>query len=293
MAGNEQSQAREQATEQSQAREQSPAKEHSPAKSRAHMPEGTAKIINNRTLETGFPRLAELVAPGMRVLDVGCGSGAITRGIARRVQPSGYAVGVDVNERLIEEARRAHAGVPGLRFHLQDVYAMSFDKAFDLVTASRVLQWLAEPARALERMARAAVPGGRIAVLDYNHEKIEWRPEPPRSVRRFYDAFLKWREDAGMDNRIADRLPDIFERAGLKQVQVTEQHEVARLGDPDFHEKARIWADVAASRGHQLVADGYIAEAERAEAERALCAWVDEDATYQRLYLLAVEGATP
>lgn len=272
---------------------QDPATKQSAAKARAHMPAGTARIINRRTLESGFPRLAELLSPGMRVLDVGCGTGAITHGIALRVQPAGRVVGVDVNERLIDEARKAHGDVPGLEFRREDAYDLPFDHEFDLVTAARLLQWLAEPERALASMKRALVSGGRIAVLDYNHEKIEWRPAPPESARRFYQAFLKWREDAGMDNQIADRLAGMVQSAGFHNVRVREQHESARRGDPDFGEKAGIWADVAASRGRQLVADGYLTEEERQAAEQALRTWAEETGEFQRLYLLSVEGVAP
>ena len=130
-------------------------------------------------------------------------------------------------------------------------------------------------------------------MLDYNHEKIEWRPAPPESARRFYQAFLKWREDAGMDNQIADRLAGMVQSAGFHNVRVREQHESARRGDPDFGEKAGIWADVAASRGRQLVADGYLTEEERQAAEQALRTWAEETGEFQRLYLLSVEGVAP
>src|SRR4029450_14015501 len=64
-------------------------------------------------------RLAALLRPGLAVLDVGCGTGAITRGIAEAVGPDGRAVGVDVNTATIEGGRpaprrpppRARAGV--------------------------------------------------------------------------------------------------------------------------------------------------------------------------------------
>jgi len=263
------------------------------ARRRAHMPPGTARILDRRTLESGFPRLAELLSPGMRVLDVGCGTGAITQGIAQRVQPGGRALGVDTNERLIEEARRTHAGVPGLEFLRADAYELPFHRAFDLVAAARLLQWLDEPERALASMGRALVSGGTLAVLDYNHEKIEWRPAPPESARRFYQAFLRWRADAKMDNRIADRLAGMLCGAGFRGVRVTEQHEEARRGDPDFPAKAGIWAEVAASRGRQMVADGYVTEEERSAAEQAFRLWAEEVGEYQRLYLLAAEGTAP
>ena len=49
------------------------------ARRRAHMPEGTTAILDARSLATAHRRLAALLSPGLAVLDVGCGTGAITR----------------------------------------------------------------------------------------------------------------------------------------------------------------------------------------------------------------------
>ena len=73
---------------------------------------------------------------------------------------------------LIAEARRLHGDVPGLSFETADVYSLLFHDLFDIVTAARVLQWLANPLAALQQMTAAAKPGGRVVILEYNHEKI-------------------------------------------------------------------------------------------------------------------------
>jgi len=59
----------------------------STAEQRAEMPEGSAPILDNRSLEKDYRTLLPFVKEGMRVLDVGCGSGAISRGLAERVGP--------------------------------------------------------------------------------------------------------------------------------------------------------------------------------------------------------------
>lgn len=257
------------------------------------MPAGTRAVLDARSLAASHRRLADLLRPGLAVLDVGCGTGAITRGIALAVSPDGRSVGVDVNADMIETARRAHAGVPGLAFEVGDAYALPFTAAFDIVTAARVLQWLADPLAALRAMAAAAKPGGRVVVLDFNHEKIAWTPAPPASLRSFYAAFLAWRAAAGLDNAIADRLATLFVTAGLHDLVVTSQHEVAGRGDADFETRAGVWTHVAATRGRQMVADGAITERERAQAEHDCRDWVSERARSHTQYLLAVEGVRP
>jgi ubiquinone/menaquinone biosynthesis C-methylase UbiE len=260
------------------------------ARRRAHMPEGTSAILDTRSLATAHRRLAALLRPGLSVLDVGCGTGAITRGIAETVGPEGRVVGVDVNASMIDKARAAHRGVPGLSFEVADVEALPPGGAFDIVTAARVLQWLADPAAALRSMTAAAKSRGRVVVLDYNHEKAAWTPAPPPSMRRFYAAFLQWRAATGMNNAIADHLRDLFARAGLGDIVATDQHEVSQRADPDFEMRAGIWAAVAATRGHQMVADGAISERERHAAETDYRAWLRNGAESHVQYLLAVEG---
>ena len=96
-----------------------------------------------------------------------------------------------------------------------------------------------------------------------------------------------------MDNAIADHLAGLFAAAGLAAVTVSPQHETTRRGDPGFETRAAIWAEVAATRGHQMVADGVVTETERAAAETDHRAWVRDQAEAQTLYLLAVEGIRP
>lgn len=260
------------------------------SRKRAHMPEGTNTILNQRTLEASNRRLAELLKPGMHVLDAGCGSGAITRGIAERIGPDGLAVGIDNNPRLIEEARQSHGHLSQLSFEVADIHVLPFRERFDIVCASRVLQWLSEPLLALKQMKRAAKKGGKVLVLDYNHEKIRWRPSPPESMQHFYRQFLKWRADAGMDNAIADRLEHLFRMCGFAGIEVTDQSERIARGDPGFEAGIMIWAEVAASRGHEMVADGYVTEEERRLAEAEFREWAREKAEEQTMYLLAAEG---
>lgn len=263
------------------------------AKRRAQMPEGTNRILSARSLASDHRRLYQLLEPGQAVLDAGCGNGAITAGILERVIPGGRVVGVDVNPRLIDEANRRYGGDPRLTFRAGDIYDLEFRSEFDIVTCARVLQWLSRPRAALDSLIRAAVSGGRVLVLDYNHEKAAGEPEPPAAFRRFYQAFLAWRREAGMDNAVADRLVDMFTEAGPLDVAATPQHETVRRGEPDFERRISIWIDVIEGRGRQMVRDGAITEAERAAAQEEYAAWVRDEAPSQTLYLLAVEGTKP
>ncbi|MFD1144867.1 class I SAM-dependent methyltransferase [Larkinella insperata] len=260
------------------------------ANRRAAMPTVANPILERRTVENSNRNLLKHLQPGLAVLDVGCGSGAITRGIAERVGPQGRVLGIDPGETLIADAQRHTAEVPQLAFQQADLFNFETDERFDMVTCARVLQWLNRPEEALVRMKNLLKPGGILAVLDYNHERIEWSPEPPAAMQTFYAAFLKWRQDAGFNNAIADHLRDLFERNGLEEVTVETQFEISRKEDAGFSVASRIWAEVAEIRGPQLVRDGYISEEERLRAIEEYDQWIATTGESMQLYLLAVEG---
>ena len=182
-------------------------------------------------------------------------------------------MGIDQSADLLATAP---TDAPRMALVRGDGYCLPFEAAFDVVTAARVLQWLDSSGDVLNEMTGATKPGGHVVVLDYNHERIAWDPAPPPSMARFYQAFLDWRAAAGMDNAIADRLADMFGRVGLVDVTTTVEDEVTVRGDADFATRAGLWGYVAASRGHQMVTDGAVTEAERAAAEADHAAWVDD-----------------
>lgn len=260
------------------------------ARDRADMPAGASSILDRRSLRDSHRQLASLLLPGLRVLDVGCGTGAITADVADIVGAHGLAVGTDINQALLEQATRRRLLRPQLHFARSDVFAMPFVEVFDIVTAARVLQWLANPIEALLAMSRAVTPGGILLVLDYDHEQIAWTPAPPPSMQRFYSTFLLWRASAGFDNAVAGSLPAMFDVVGATDVTLTPQPELTIRGDNDFVTRAGIWSDVAATRGHQMVGDGFITEPERNAAEREYRAWVESDATSMALHLSAIHG---
>lgn len=137
---------------------------------RAALPSSAVPILERRGLAAGNPRLVQLLRRGMRVLDVGCGTGSITAEIAAAVAPEGSVVGLDRDASLIQTARERRRAA-NLTFDVGDVRGHRYDARFDLVTAARVLQWVAEPGTTLLAMVRAARPGGVLEVLDYRRPR--------------------------------------------------------------------------------------------------------------------------
>lgn len=255
------------------------------------MPVGTERFLDARTLADSHRHLATLLRPGMTVLDVGCGTGAITEGIARAVAPQGHALGVDVSEELIARARLRERRQSNLSFEVADVALLGgAERSFDVVTSARMLQWLVDPRAALLAMVGLLRRGGLLVALDYNHHRTTWTPSLPASVQAFYRAFLEWRAQAGMDNEIADHLPAMFNDLGLTDVRCVQQPETTSRGDPDFELRIRLWGEVIATRGHQLVADGFLTETERARASHEFRQWAGSEAQTQSLWLATTQG---
>jgi SAM-dependent methyltransferase len=226
----------------------------------------------------------------MTVLDLGCGTGAITAGIAKAVGPSGRALGMDRDGTLLGQARQEHSGIENLSFEQGDALTLCFDSCFDIVTAARTVQWISQPDRAIEQMKRATRSGGQLVVLDYNHENNSWEPEPPADFRRFYRAFLDWRTANQWDNRIADRLPSLFQTAGVANTQVHVDDETVATGDADFLDAAGIWTHVIRVIGPQLVTSGFLNETERLEAEISYRDWIRNGLRKQTLQMRTVTG---
>ena len=230
-------------------------------------------ILDRRTLRADHRRLAALLRPGMRVLDVGCGPGAITRGIAEAVGPDGSVVGVDRDPALIDRARAGAAAFPNLRFEVGDATSLVYDAAFDVVTAARTLQWIADTGRAIRRMAHAVAPGGWLVVLDYNHARNAWDPAPPAAFMAFYAQFLAWRAANGWDNEVADHLPALLEAAGLTGIEIHDADEVGERGDADFAQKTALWVGVIDTLGPTMCGAGVCDAALVAAAREAYDAW--------------------
>jgi len=105
-------------------------------------------------------------AEGERVLDVGCGTGIVARSAVPVVGDQGHVVGVDVNQAMLETARREAAHLsPAVEWRHEDARELSLpDDSFDLVLSQQVLQFVADPSGVLAQIRRVLRPGGRVGL---------------------------------------------------------------------------------------------------------------------------------
>jgi trans-aconitate 2-methyltransferase len=96
-----------------------------------------------------------------RVVDLGCGTGELTRELHRRVQAR-ETLGIDSSAEML--ARSAAFAGDGLRFERRDIEGFADADGFDVVFSNAALQWLPDHERLLGRVAALARPGGQLAV---------------------------------------------------------------------------------------------------------------------------------
>jgi ubiquinone/menaquinone biosynthesis C-methylase UbiE len=197
-----------------------------------------------RTAEDAAAFLLPHLEPSMSILDVGCGPGSITVGLAQRV-PAGHVTGVDVVEDVLEQARElaGDSGLGNLTFETGDVYALGYeDDRFDVAYAHQVLQHLTDPVRALRELRRVTKPGGFVAIRDADYGTMVHAPDVPE-IHRWRDLYhaVATRNDAEAD---AGRyLNGWMLEAGFEDLQLSGSTWV-------FHEPRQVlnWGDSWANR---------------------------------------------
>lgn len=184
-----------------------------------------ASVVNQharRTAEEAAAFLLPHLRPGQRLLDVGCGPGSITVGLARAVAP-GEVVGIDTEPAVLEDARaRAAAeGVANVRFEEASVYALPYaDASFDAAYAHQVLQHLTRPVEALREMRRVVRPGGLVGVRDSDYgTMVHWPPQPAleRWLALYHAVTARNHAEADAGRRI----PAWMRAAGFAPITIT------------------------------------------------------------------------
>ena len=200
----------------------------------------------------------------MRLLDVGCGPGSITRGFAQRLAP-GEVVGVDASDDVLDIAREdaARHALSNLRYQQGSAYALPFaDASFDVVFAHQVLQHLSDPAAALREMLRVVRTGGLVAVRDVDWGTVAYWPPDPWMDRFIETHAMTWTRNGG-EPRMGRRL-----RALLHAVGIVEPRTTSVVWAYATEEETRTWGDAYAERlltspmGSRAVEYGYAASAD-------------------------------
>ena len=175
------------------------------------------------------PQLADLagITAGQRVLDVGCGPGALTGELVTRVGAAAVAA-IDPSTSFVEATR---ARFPGVDVRLASADALPFtDGGFDAVLTQLVVHFLPDPVAGLVEMARVARPDGVLAASVWDHAGglgplgLFW------VVARELDPDVL--DESDLPGARAGHLAELFDAAGLRDL--VEATLVADLEHPSF-----------------------------------------------------------
>ncbi len=146
------------------------------------------------------------IKPGASVVDVGCGTGFLTRQVALMMQGTGKIVGVDLSDSMLEKAKDnlAELGLlEAVELRVGDAENVPVEDGFaDAVVGNMILHHCPRPRRAISEMTRILKDGGRIAVADLEKHNERWlRKEMADRWLGFDLTKVKsWFEEAGLED---------------------------------------------------------------------------------------------
>jgi len=146
------------------------------------------------------------VSPTSVVVDVGCGTGFLTREVALQTQGKARILGVDLSDSMLQTAKDNLAKL-GLsessEFRLGDAEDLPVEDDFaDAVVGNMILHHCPNPRRAISEMARILKPGGRIALADLEKHNEKWLREEMADRWLGFDLRIlkKWFEGEGLED---------------------------------------------------------------------------------------------
>lgn len=159
--------------------------------------------------------------PGMQIVEVGCGTGAITREVAAQISP-GEVVGVDREEAQIVTAAllASEQRITNLRFRRGEATDLELPEAsFDGAYCRFLLEHVHEPVKVVSEMARVVKPQGWVCAFEWQNSSHACYPATP-TVWEVWRAVYRLQDEVGGDSSIAPKMYEIFAAAGLGDVQV-------------------------------------------------------------------------
>jgi len=187
--------------------------------------------LSKQALVWVAPRMLDdfTASPGMRVLDLGTGVGAMAAVLARR-HPGIELWGVDLQAPQLRQACALH---PVARYVQADAARMPFpDASFDRVHGTWVLEHIPDVPAVLTEVHRILVPGGQCFFLEVNNTTLQLTPPLPE-VEMATEALNRAQLAAGGDPYIGQKLDRLLRAAGFSSVRVRPLDIVGNASDPE------------------------------------------------------------
>jgi ubiquinone/menaquinone biosynthesis C-methylase UbiE len=257
--------------------------------------ESVLRSHSMRTVENSAAYLIPRLTTGTTVLDIGCGPGTITAGLAARVAP-GRVVGIDREAGPLDAAAAVAKtnGLDNLTFRVGDAYSLDFpDDSFDVVHAHQVLQHLTDPVAALTEMRRVCRPGGIVAARDADYAAMTWHPANP-ALDRWLDVYHRVARHNHAEPDAGRRLKSWALAAGFAELTCTASAWCFASAD-----ERSWWAGTWAQRvtesamAEQALATGISTPAELADLAAGWRTWAQEPDAWFAVLNAEIVAVTP
>jgi ubiquinone/menaquinone biosynthesis C-methylase UbiE len=157
----------------------------------------------------------------IRILDLGCGTGEITRRLAARY-PAATLLGIDILEENLAIARRDSAALgERLRYEKGDAFLLALpDASCDLVTCRHMSQAVPHFENVLAEITRVLRPGGWVHLLSEDYGMLHIPNGQPDPDRFWGDTALAFLQSIGCDGHIGRHSPPLLENAGYREIRL-------------------------------------------------------------------------
>lgn len=209
------------------------------------------KVMSNMLDPQMCFRLTQLgVQEGWKCLEVAAGNGTISRWLADKVGPTGHVVTSDIDTRFLNEISGSNLEVRKL-----DLTRDPLGTGYDLVCGRAFLHHIPERIDVVARLAAAVRPGGYILIEEPDFHPVEATDSP--LVRDFWQGFLAWSANHGIDYFIGRRLGMLLSKAGFSEINVHGETILFNGGSL----AARYWKETLAELGESILASGFVTRA--------------------------------
>jgi len=177
------------------------------------------------------------IKPGMRVADLGCGSGKISSLLHDLVQPGGTVVGVDGSAERLDYARKKY-GRKGIEFVQGDITRpLDHLNKFDFIWVRFVLEYYHSRSMAMvENFARSLKPGGIACFLDLDHNSFNYYGTSERLDNTFKQIMKELEEKTDFDPYVGRKLYSFLYDLGFENIDVSVENYRVIFGKVDEFE---------------------------------------------------------
>jgi ubiquinone/menaquinone biosynthesis C-methylase UbiE len=189
-------------------------------------------VLGRRTATREASFVLPYLAPGMSLVDCGCGPGTITVGLASLVKP-GRVRGIDIegSQFRLGMAGAEELGLDNVEFEVGDVHGLDLaSESADVVFANGLLYHLCDPVRALIEMKRVLKPGGILAIRDYDDEGTMFWPTSG-ALKAYKELFVRIMLRNGSNPHFGRQHRELLRRVGFDRIEISASYDVYSSGE--------------------------------------------------------------